>query len=146
MEFMMQKKFGIAVVAALAAAPFAAQAQGMVGGMTNGMEQGAAQGNAAAGPLGGLAGGVVGGVAGGVGGILGADQTGPFSTYAMREGRSSYRFDSQVRPGVVLPRQGVAYYRVPPEYGVSPRYRYAIVNDRAVLVDPRTRRIVQVIN
>ncbi|SFK45671.1 DUF1236 domain-containing protein [Methylocapsa palsarum] len=138
----MQKRFGIAVVAALAASPLAVHAQGMVGGMTNGMEQGSAQGGAAAGPIGGLAGGVV----GGVGGLLGADQSGPFNAYALREGRSSYRYDSELRPGALLPRQGVAYYRVPPKFGVSPSYRYAIVNDRAVLVDPRTHRIVQVLD
>jgi Protein of unknown function (DUF1236) len=40
----------------------------------------------------------------------------------------------------------MAYYRVPPEYGVAPRYRYTIGNQHAVLVDPRTRRIVQVID
>jgi hypothetical protein len=123
MELMMQKKFGIAVVAALAAAPFAVHAQGMVGGMTNGMERGAAQGNAAAGPIGGLAGGVVGGVSGGVGGLLGADQSGPFSAYAMREGRSSYRYDSQLQPGAILPRQGVAYYRRAPPASAAPIFR-----------------------
>jgi len=34
---------------------------------------------------------------------------------------------------------------VPREYGVT-RYRYTVVNDRTVLVDPSTHRIVQVID
>jgi flavorubredoxin len=33
---------------------------------------------------------------------------------------------------------------VPKEYGVT-KYRYTVVNDRTVLVDPGTHRIVQVI-
>jgi hypothetical protein len=43
----MKKKFEIAVLTALLAAPLAAQAQGIPGGM----ERGAAEGNAAAGQL-----------------------------------------------------------------------------------------------
>jgi hypothetical protein len=43
-----------------------------------------------------------------------------------------------------LPEAGVTYYDVPQEYGVRD-YRYTIVNDRPVLVDPRTRRIVEVV-
>jgi hypothetical protein len=33
---------------------------------------------------------------------------------------------------------------VPPEYGVH-NYRYTVVNGRTVLVEPRTRRIVEVV-
>jgi hypothetical protein len=40
-----------------------------------------------------------------------------------------------------LPR---SYCEVPQEYGVR-EYRYTVVNDRPVLVDPRTRRIVEVV-
>jgi Protein of unknown function (DUF1236) len=137
---MMQRKFGIAVVAALLATPLAAQAQGAAGGA----EKGAAQGNAAARPGGG--GGAVGGAAGGVTELLGADQSSSFRDYALREHRSAFHFDQRLEPGVRLPLAGVTYYPVPQEYGVSPRYRYTIVNDHAVIVDPTTRRIVQVIN
>jgi Protein of unknown function (DUF1236) len=38
----------------------------------------------------------------------------------------------------------MTYYDVPQEYGVR-EYRYTVVNDRPVLVDPRTRRIVEVV-
>ena len=34
---------------------------------------------------------------------------------------------------------------VPEEYG-APQYRYPVVNDRTVLVDPRTHRIVEVLD
>jgi hypothetical protein len=46
--------------------------------------------------------------------------------------------------GAVLPSSGVTYYEVPAEYGVR-NYRYTRVNDRVVLVDPGSHRVVQVI-
>jgi len=49
-----------------------------------------------------------------------------------------------VRVGAVLPAQGVTYYEVPAEYKVQ-GYRYTIVNDTPVLVEPGTRRIVQIV-
>ena len=42
------------------------------------------------------------------------------------------------------PATGVTYYEVPAEYGVT-KYRYTIVNNRTVLVDPMTHTIVQII-
>lgn len=130
--------FGLAL--AVMSAPVAARAQGIAGGAA----EGAAEGNAAAGPLGGVVGGVLGGVAGGVGAILGVDQRPRFREYVVRERRPSYRVRDEVRVGTVLPERGVTYYEVPAEYGVR-GYRYTIVNDRPVLVDPRSHRIVEVI-
>ena len=46
--------------------------------------------------------------------------------------------------GAVLPEAGVTYYEVPPEYGVRD-YRYTVVNGRTVLVEPRTHRIVEIV-
>jgi hypothetical protein len=46
--------------------------------------------------------------------------------------------------GDVLP-PSVAFYPAPPEYGVT-EYRYAIVNDEPVLVEPRTRRVIEVLD
>ena len=43
-----------------------------------------------------------------------------------------------------VPSACVTYYEVPAEYGVKD-YRYTVVNNRTVLVDPRTHRIVQII-
>jgi hypothetical protein len=50
-----------------------------------------------------------------------------------------------VRVGEVLPERGVTFYAVPREYHVEPDYRYAIVNNRPVIVEPRSRRIVEII-
>ena len=99
----------------------------------------------AAGPLGAIVGGAIGAATGTVGGILGADDRPRFREYVVRERRPSYRYDNDVRVGVVLPESGVTYYDVPAEYRAPPGYRYTIVNDRPVLIEPRTRRIVEVI-
>jgi hypothetical protein len=90
------------------------------------------------------AGARVGGVAGGVGGLLGIDQRPRYREYVVHEHPPSYRYSEDVRAGAILPPDGVQYYEVPPEYGVT-TYRYAIVNDRTV-VDPNTHRIVQIID
>ena len=52
--------------------------------------------------------------------------------------------DGRVGVGARLPASGVTYYEVPAQYGVRD-YRYTVVNERPVLVDPRTHTIVQVI-
>jgi hypothetical protein len=138
----MQKRFGIAVVTALLASPLAAQAQGIPAGAA----RGAAEGGAVGGPVGGAVGGVVGGVAGGIGGLLGVDEAPRFHDYVIREHRSSYHHSEDLQVGTVLPSTGVVFYQVPREYRVSPRYRYTVINERPLLVDPRTRRVVQVID
>ena len=122
-------------------APIGANAQGVVGGAANGAEQG----NAVAGPVGAVVGGAVGAVTGGVDGLLGIDQRPRFRDYVVHERHPSYRYGEEVRTGAVLPSDGVQYYDVPPEYGVR-TYRYAIVNDQTVLVEPGTRKIVQIVN
>jgi hypothetical protein len=126
---------------ALLALPVAAQAQGTV----RGMERGAAQGESEAGPLGAVVGATVGAVAGTVGGILGVEDRPRFREYVVRERHPSYRYDNDFRVGAMLPESGVIYYDVPAEYHVT-GYRYTYVNDHAVLVDPRTHRIVQIID
>ena len=130
----------LALLATLAL-PVAAQAQGTV----RGAEEGAAEGGRAAGPLGAIVGGAIGAATGTVGGILGADDRPRRREYVVRERRPSYRYDNDLRVGVVLPESGVTYYDVPAEYRAPPGYRYTIVNDRPVLIEPRTRRIVEVI-
>ena len=57
----------------------------------------------------------------------------------------SYQYSEDVRIGAVLPEAGVIYYDVPPEYSVARDYRYTVVNGRTVLVDPRTHRIVEIV-
>ena len=129
-----------AVMAASLSLPLTAHAQGIVGGAAEGSRQGAE----AAGPIGGVLGGVAGGVAGGIAGLLGVDQRPRFREYVVREPVPSYRYSDDIRVGTVLPQSGVVYREVPAEYGVQ-GYNYTIVNDRPVLVEPRTRRIVQII-
>ena len=125
-----------AVVAALAI-PFAANAQS---GAATGAVGGAVGGAIVGGPVGAVVGGVGGAIIGGI-----SDETSPrFRTYVVQEKRSSYTYDRDVVIGAELPSAGVTYYEVPAEYGVKD-YRYTVVNDRTVLVDPRTHRIVQVI-
>jgi len=128
----------IIAVTGLIALPFAAQAQGIAGGAA----QGAQQGGEAAGPLGAAVGGAVGGVAG----LLGVDQRPRFRDYVIREHRSVYRLREPVTVGTVLPPEGVTFYAIPREFGVPPSYRYAVVNDEVVLVDPVTREIVDVVD
>ncbi len=69
-----------------------------------------------------------------------------FREYVVREHRRSYRIGDEVRVGAVLPERGIALYDVPREYRVRPGYRYTVVNDRAVIVEPRSRRVVEIID
>jgi Protein of unknown function (DUF1236) len=116
----------------------AAQAQnGAAAGATTGAVTGAIVG----GPVGAAVGAGAGAIAGGI-----ADDTRPqFRTYVSERHVPSYRYDREVRVGADLPASGVTYYEVPKEYGVT-KYRYTVVNDRTVLVDPRSHRIIQVID
>ncbi|KRE06274.1 hypothetical protein ASE61_25235 [Bosea sp. Root670] len=66
-----------------------------------------------------------------------------FRTYVMANEVPSYTYAEPVRVGVVLPASGVTYREVPTEFGGS--YSYTVVNGTPVVVEPRTRRIVQVI-
>ena len=138
---MKSKLLASTMLLALLALPVAAQAQGTV----RGMERGAAQGDREAGPLGAVVGGTVGAVAGTIGGVLGVEDRPRFREYVIRERHPSYRYDNDFRVGAMLPESGVIYYDVPAEYHVT-GYRYTYVNDHAVLVDPRTHRIVQIID
>jgi hypothetical protein len=129
---------GAAIAATLSLSlPLAAHAQnGAAAGATTGAVTGAIVG----GPVGAAVGAGVGAVAGGI-----ADDTRPrFRSYVEERHVPSYRYEHEVRVGEDLPSAGVTYYEVPREYGVT-KYRYTVVNDRTVLVDPSTHRIVQVI-
>jgi hypothetical protein len=75
---------------------------------------------------------------------IAVDQRPAFREYIVRERVPTYTIPDRVIVGGVLPEAGVTYYDVPQTYAVTP-YRYTVVNGRTVLVDPRSRRIVQVI-
>jgi hypothetical protein len=140
LEYNMKIKILNAAAAFFLVLPIAARAQGVVGGADEGIHEG----DHAAGPVGAVVGGVVGAVGGGVAGLLGVDQRPRFREYVVHEHHDSYAYDHAVAVGAILPDGGVTYYDVPSDYGVR-EYRYAIVNNQTVLVDPRTHRIVQVI-
>ncbi|MBX9840199.1 MAG: DUF1236 domain-containing protein [Xanthobacteraceae bacterium] len=129
------------IVAAALALPLAAQAQGTLRGAAEGAEEG----GRAAGPLGAIVGGTVGAAVGTVQGVLGVDDRPRFREYVIRERRPSYVYREEVRVGTVLPESGVTYYEVPAEYR-APGYRYTVINERPVIVEPRTRRVVQIID
>lgn len=110
------------------------------GGAAAGATTGAVGGAIVGGPVGAVVGGAAGAVVGGL-----ADRDEPrFREYVVKEHRPSYRYNEEVRVGATLPASGVTYYEVPSEYKVS-KYKYTIVNDTPVLVDPGSHRIVQVI-
>ncbi len=75
---------------------------------------------------------------------IAVDQRPAFREYIVRERVPNYTIQDRVIVGGVLPETGVTYYDVPQTYGVMP-YRYTVVNGRTVLVEPRSRRIVQVV-
>jgi hypothetical protein len=115
--------FAIAAVAAAIGVPMSAQAQGEI---TTGVVRG---------------GTVI--MNDEVEGIT-VDQRPAFREYVVRERVPNYSIPERVIVGGVLPETGVTYYDVPQTYGVMP-YRYTVVNGQTVLVEPRSRRIVQVV-
>ena len=132
---MRNKIVAAGAVLALISGPAFAQS-----GAATGATTGAVGGAIVGGPVGAVVGGAAGAI---VGGIADANQP-KFRQYVVTQKRPSYRYQEEVRVGAVLPSSGVTYYEVPAEYGVS-NYRYTVVNDQVVLVDPRSRRIVQVV-
>jgi len=73
------------------------------------------------------------------------DQRPAFREYIVRERVPTYTVPGRVIVGGVLPEAGVTYYEVPQTFGAMP-YRYTVVNGQTVLVEPRSRRIVQVVD
>jgi Protein of unknown function (DUF1236) len=76
---------------------------------------------------------------------IAVEQVPAFREYVVRERVPSYVIPDRVMIGGILPEMGVTYYDVPQTFGVMP-YRYTVVNGETILVEPRTRRIVQVID
>ena len=118
---MRNKIFAIAAIAGAISAPIAAQAQSEI--TTGVMRGGTVVVNED---------------------IIAVDQRPAFREYIVRERVPDYTIADRVIVGGVLPETGVTYYDVPQTFGVTP-YRYTVVNGRTVLVEPRSRRIVQVV-
>ena len=134
----MSKKILFAGAVLVALAPVGAFAQS--GGVAAGAATGAVGGAIVGGPIGAAVGGVTGAIVGG----LASEQQPQFRQYVVTQGVPSYTYAEPVRVGAVLPSSGVTYYEVPAQYGVK-GYRYTVVNDTPVLVEPSTRRIVQIV-
>ena len=131
--------------ALLAVSPAAAYAQDT---QDHSVNSGAAAGGTVGGAVGGAVGAIVGAPAGVVGGVVGG-LTGAnaprFHQYVVEEHIPSYTWEGHptVVVGEVLP-PSVGLYPVPREYGVT-RYEYTIVDNEPVLVEPSTRRIVEIV-
>ena len=130
----MLKIAAIVVLAESLALPPMVQAQGAAGGVE--------EGRSAEGP----SRPAIGGDASGSAGLLRADQRPRFRRYAMRKHRATpYSLSEPVTIGTVLPPTGIALYRIPRKFGVPRQYRYALINNLVLLVDPVTHQIVEVI-
>jgi hypothetical protein len=117
---MRNRILAIAAIATAIGTPIAAQAQGTVG---------IVRGESVVVDNGGIA----------------VEQRPAFRDYVIRERVPTYTIPDRVIVGGVLPEAGITYYDVPQTYGSTP-YRYTVVNGQTVLVEPRTRRVVQVID
>ena len=120
---MRNRLFAIAAIAGTLAVPIAAQAQTTI---TTGTAGGSTV------------------VIGEHEGII-ADQRPAFREYIVQQRVPNYSISERVVVGTVLPETGVTYYDVPQTFGATP-YRYTVVNGQTILVEPRSRRIVQVVD
>lgn len=129
----MRTRFLIVLLAAGAMTPAAALAQNAVGGAVTGAAVGA------------VVGGPVGAVVGaGVGGTVGAavePPPPPVVTYVERGDVPSVAVEEHVVVGQPLPAT-VELHTVP-KYK---QYSYAVVNHKRVIVEPRTRKVIKIID
>jgi hypothetical protein len=137
----MKKLVLVALLTAVPALALAQNPQGARGGAAGGAAAGAVGGAVVGGPVGAVVGGVGGAVAGGIVG----DNTSRFKEYVVEQRVPSYTYEEDVAVGTVLPQRGVVYRQVPTQFGVRKGYQYTVVNDHPVIVEPRTRRVIQVI-
>ncbi|KRE11602.1 hypothetical protein ASE66_24035 [Bosea sp. Root483D1] len=136
----------LVLIAALAVAPATAFAQtnsGAAGGAAGGAATGAVGGAIVGGPAGAAVGAVGGAAAGAIVGGISADHRTEFRTYVKEQKVPSVAYREKVVVGATLP-ETVTYREVPAKYGKT-EYRYTVVNDQTVLVEPKTRKIVQII-
>lgn len=124
------------VAASLIAVSFLAAGSAYAQSTTvQGAHDGARVGSDVGGPIGGVVGGTVGAAVGAAVEIPNAVIT------AIPRGERSVVVEERVVVGEPLPP--AVELRVVPNHT---EYRYAIVNDRRVIVEPRTRRVIRVID
>ncbi|MGO4171533.1 DUF1236 domain-containing protein [Bosea sp. TAF32] len=71
------------------------------------------------------------------------DQQSKVRTYIMKEHPASVKVTESVAVGTALP-SSVTLHTLPADVGVT-EYRFAVVNDKTVLVEPGTRKVIQII-
>ncbi|MDP2358222.1 MAG: DUF1236 domain-containing protein [Beijerinckiaceae bacterium] len=129
-----------ALALTVAASPAFAQADS---GAAAGAATGAVGGAIVGGPVGAVVGAGAGAVAGGTLGSISAQDRVYVRQYVTENRRQSARVQGDVVVGATLPQQ-VEFYPVEGNPAFQ-NYRYTWVNDRAVLVDPSSRRVVYVV-
>jgi hypothetical protein len=126
---MMKNRFAVSLIAASLLASGAAYAQSTTA-------TGAARGGSVAGPVGAAVGGTVGAAVG-----AGLEIPNAVITSIQGERVPSVRVRERVVVGEPLP--ATVELRPVPNYT---QYRYAVVNDRRVIVEPRTRKIIKIVD
>jgi hypothetical protein len=129
----MKNRLVISLAAASLLASSAAFAQSTT---VQGANEGAAAGTAVGGPVGGVVGGTVGAAVG-----LGLEIPNAVITSIQGERVPSVTVRERIVVGEPLPPS--VQLRTVPNHT---EYRYAVVNDRRVIVEPRTRKIVRIID
>jgi len=129
----MKRKLTLSLIAASLLASSAAFAQSTT---ATGAANGARTGGEIAGPVGEIVGGTV-------GAAVGAAVEIPNAVITSIQGERA--------PSVVVRERVVVGEPLPPAVELRPvprytEYRYAVVNDRRVVVDPRTRRVIKIID
>ena len=127
----MNNRFAVSLIAASLLASSAAFAQSTT---VQGANEGARAGGAVGGPVGEVVGGTVGAAVG-----LGLEI--PNAVITGSRGTAQSWFASSVVVGEPLPED--VELRPVPNHA---EYRYAVVNERRVIVEPRTRRVIKIID
>jgi hypothetical protein len=133
LEDTMNNRLAVSLIAATLLTSGAAVAQSTT---ATGAANGAAAGGAVAGPVGEIVGGTVGAAVG-----AGLEIPNAVITSVQGERAPSVTVRERVVVGEPLPE--VVELRPVPRHT---EYRYAIVNDRRVIVEPRTRKIIKIID
>ncbi|QRM36090.1 DUF1236 domain-containing protein [Microvirga sp. VF16] len=110
-------------------------------GFATGVAGGAVVGAVVGGPVGAAVGGIAGAA---VGGILTAEETRRVRTYVAAQRNPSIQVAEPVTVGQRAP-PSARLSPLPASVGLRNPYRYTVVNDRTVLVDPRSRQIVEIV-
>lgn len=119
---MRNRILAVAAIIGAVGAPVAAQAQGET-------TTGAARGNTVITETDGIA----------------PDQRPAFREYVIHQQVPKFTVPDRIVVGAILPDAGITYYDVPQSIAQT-THRYTVVNGQTVLVDPDTRRIVQLVD